>query len=66
MEQRQQDPEGYAAAYNQCPRCEKRFRTKWKTNKHMGYCRRENAKYVKIKQSFKKKKLAVKDWRAAS
>ena len=32
MEQRQQDPEGYAAAYKQCPRCEKRYKTKKETN----------------------------------
>ena len=39
----------YAEAYQQCPRCEKRFRTKWETMRHMRKCRREGAKYVKIK-----------------
>ena len=36
VEQRQQDPEAYAAAYKQCPRCEKRFKKTWETKRHMG------------------------------
>ena len=43
-EQRHNDPEGYANAYKQCPRCEKSFKNKRDTKQHMRYCRREGAK----------------------
>ena len=36
-------PGAYAVLYNQCPRCEKRFRTKRDTKQHVRKCRQEGA-----------------------
>ena len=40
----------YAESYKQCPRCDQRFKTFRETKKHMRDCRREGAKFIKIKQ----------------
>ena len=48
-QQRVDDPEKYASNYMQCPRCEKSFKNKRDTKKHVKRCRRDDAKYVKIK-----------------
>ena len=42
-------PGVYAVLYNECPKCEKSFRTKRDTKKHVKDCRKDGAKYVKIK-----------------
>ena len=48
-EQRHNDPEGYAVAYKQCPRCDKSFKTKRDTKQHLRRCRREGSVCVRIK-----------------
>ena len=49
MEQRQNHPEAYAVLYNECPKCQKSFRTKRDTKRHAKACRRDGANRVQIK-----------------
>ena len=47
--QREKRPEKYAAAYKQCPKCEKHFKTKRDVKWHMKQCRLEGVQYYRIK-----------------